>query len=144
MLEMRYDENIFQRFCYDSLHADIRNYFFRQLIALCVIFIGVREGILLGRRKKFALKITICPESNFFGLIRMGLKPLVNLFYTVEFVYNGFVCNVNSPITLHFVRSRWHLSHAFQFACNVISAITFFTQSPRGALTGKLCSYLAC
>jgi len=54
----------------------------------------------------------------------MGLKPLVNLFYTVEFVYNGFVCNVNSPITLHFVRSRWHLSHAFQFACNVISAIT--------------------
>jgi len=106
--------------------------------------IGVREGILLRGRKKFALKITICPESNFFSLIRMGLKPLVNLFYTVEFVYNGFVCNVNSPITLHFVRSRWHLSHAFQFACNVISAITFFMQSPRGALTGKLCSYLAC
>ena len=37
MLEMRYDENIFQRFCYDSLHADIRNYFFRQLIALYAI-----------------------------------------------------------------------------------------------------------
>jgi len=46
----------------------------------------------------------ICPERNFFSLIRMGLKPLVNLFYTLEFVYNGFVCNVNSPITLHFVR----------------------------------------
>ena len=74
----------------------------------------------------------------------MGLKRLVNLFYTVEFVYNGFVYDVNSPIKLHFVPSRWHLLHAFQFACNVISAITFFMQSPRGALTGKLCSYLAC
>jgi len=29
--------------------------------------IGVREGILLGGRKKFALKITICPKSNFFS-----------------------------------------------------------------------------
>ena len=27
---------------------------------------GVREGILLGGRKKYALKITICPESNNF------------------------------------------------------------------------------
>ena len=105
-----------------------------------ILSIGVREGILLGGRKKIALKITICPESNFFSLIRMGLKPLVNLFYTVEFVYNGFICNVNSPLTLHFVRSRWHLSHAFQFACNVISAITFFMQSPRCTLTGKLCT----
>jgi len=78
--------------------------------------IGVREGILLGGRKKFVLKITICPESNFFSLIRMGLKPLVILFYTLEFVYNGFICNVNSPIMLHFVRSRWDLLHAFQFA----------------------------
>jgi len=34
--------------------------------------IGVREGILLGGRKKFALRITICPASNFFSLIRMG------------------------------------------------------------------------
>jgi len=73
--------------------------------------IGVREGILLGGRQKFALKITICPESNFFSFIRMGLKPLVNLFYTVEFVYNGFVCNVNPPITLHFVRSRYVIFH---------------------------------
>jgi len=70
-----------------------------------MLCIGVQEGILLGVQKKFALKITICPESNFFSLIRMGLKPLVNLFYTVESVYNGFVCNVNSPIKLHFVRS---------------------------------------
>jgi len=46
------------------------------------------------------------------------LKPLVNLFYTVEFVYNDFVCYVNSPITLHFVRSQWHILHAFQFAYN--------------------------
>ena len=28
------------------------------------VVIGVREGILLGGRKKFALKITICPENN--------------------------------------------------------------------------------
>jgi len=33
--------------------------------------ISVREGILLGGRKKFALKITTCPENNFFSLIRM-------------------------------------------------------------------------
>jgi len=72
------------------------------------------------------------------------LKPYVNLFYTVEFVYNGFVCNVNSPITLHFVWTQWHLSHAFQFTYNVNSAITFFMQFPRGAVIGKLCSYLAC
>ena len=44
------------------------------------------------------------------------LKPLVNLFYTVEIVYNGFVRKVDSPITLHFLRSWWHLLHAFQFA----------------------------
>ena len=73
-----------------------------------------------------------------------GLKPLVILFYAVEFVYNGFVCNVNSPITLHFVRSRWHLLHAFQFAYDVISAITFFMQSPRDADIGKFYSYVAC
>jgi len=36
-----------------------------------VAAIGVREGILLGGRKKFALKITICLETNFFSLIRM-------------------------------------------------------------------------
>jgi len=34
--------------------------------------IGVREGIVLGGRKIIALKITICPETNFFSLIRMG------------------------------------------------------------------------
>jgi len=28
------------------------------------IGIGVREGILLGGRKKFALKITICPKNK--------------------------------------------------------------------------------
>jgi len=34
--------------------------------------IGVWEGILLGGKKNFALKITMCLESNFFSLIRMG------------------------------------------------------------------------
>jgi len=28
------------------------------------VSIGVLEGILLGRRKKFALKLTICPKNN--------------------------------------------------------------------------------
>jgi len=58
--------------------------------------IGVRESILLGgeENKKYAPKLTL------------GLKTLVSLFYIVEFVYNGFVCNVNSPTTLHFVRYR--------------------------------------
>ena len=36
-----------------------------------ITHIGVREGILLGRRKKIALKITICPENSFFSLIQM-------------------------------------------------------------------------
>jgi len=31
--------------------------------------ISVWEGILLGARKKFALKITTCPENNFFSLM---------------------------------------------------------------------------
>ena len=71
--------------------------------------IGVREDILLGGRKKFTLKITICPKNRQLALkltivySEWGLKPYVNLFYTVEFVYNDFLCNVNSPITLHFV-----------------------------------------
>jgi len=30
--------------------------------------IGVREGILLGERKKIALKITICPKNKQFAL----------------------------------------------------------------------------
>jgi len=74
----------------------------------------------------------------------MGPKTLVNLFYTVDFVYNGFVCDVNSPVALPFVRSRWHLLHAFQFAYNVNAAITFFMQCLRGVVEGKCCSYLAC
>jgi len=65
------------------------------------------------------------------------------MFYTVEFVYNGFVRNFNSFITLHFIRSRWDLLHAFRFAYNVNSAITFLVQSPRRAVIGKFCSYLA-
>ena len=32
------------------------------------ISIGVREGILLGGRKKFALKITICPKNRQLAL----------------------------------------------------------------------------
>jgi len=46
--------------------------------------------------------------------------------------------------TLHFVRSQWHLLHPFQFAYNVNSAITFFMQSPRGAVKGKFSNCLAC
>jgi len=44
--------------------------------------IGVREGILLGGRKKFALKITSCPKNKQFALIltfyfiRMGPQTL--------------------------------------------------------------------
>ena len=37
--------------------------------------IGVQEGIFrhfTGGAEKFALKITICPETNFFSLIRRG------------------------------------------------------------------------
>ena len=30
--------------------------------------------------------------------------------------WEPLVYNVNSPTMLHFVRSRWHLLHAFQFA----------------------------
>jgi len=97
-----------------------------------------------GGAEKIALKIAISPESNLFSLIRMGPETSCKSVLYVEFVYNGFVCNVNSPMTLHFVRSRWHLLHAFKFAYNVISATTFFTQSPRGAVIGKFCSYLAC
>jgi len=43
-----------------------------------VIVTGVREGILLGGRKNFALKITIGPESNVFSLIRMGPETSCN------------------------------------------------------------------
>jgi len=102
-----------------------------SLQSLWITAIGIREGILLGGRKKFALKITICPKNKKLALkptflvqSKLGLK-LVNLFNIVEFVYNRFVCNVNSLITLYFVRSRWHLLHAFQFVYNFNSAITF-------------------
>ena len=59
------------------------------------------------------------------------------MFYTVEFVYNGFLCNVNSPLKLHFVWLRWHLLYEFQFSYNANPAITFFMQSSRGAVIGK-------
>ena len=49
-------------------------------------------------------------------------------------MYNGFVCNVNSPITLHFVRSRWHLLHAFQFAFN--SGPKVFLGRPKSEFVG--------
>ena len=71
--------------------------------------IGVREGILLGGgRKKFALKITICPKNKQFALkltflvlIRIGPETSWKsvLHTVVEVVYNGFVCNVDSFIT---------------------------------------------
>jgi len=114
---------------------------------------GVREGMLLAgggncpENNNLLWKQTICTDAlklTFLVQSWWGLKPHINLFCTIEFVYNGFVCNVNSPMMLHFVRSRWHLLHAFQFAWNVNSAITFPMQSPRGAIIGKFCSYLAC
>jgi len=37
----------------------------RSCLPLSAVIIGVREGILLGVWKKFALKITICPETTF-------------------------------------------------------------------------------
>ena len=89
-----------------------------------------------GGGRNIALKTTICPKNKQFALkltfavrSEWGLKPLVNLFYTVEFVYEVFVCNVSSPITLHFVRYRWNLLHAFQCTYNINSAITFFMQT---------------
>jgi len=36
--------------------------------SLWVTGIGVREGILLGGRKKIALKITVCPKNKQFAL----------------------------------------------------------------------------
>jgi len=36
----------------------------RSKVAPALKLIGVREGVFLGGRKKFALKITICPENN--------------------------------------------------------------------------------
>jgi len=50
-------------FCFIYLFYDqIRGYGLTLRWGTCT---GVREGILLGGRKNFALKITICPESNF-------------------------------------------------------------------------------
>ena len=76
-------------------------------------FTGGRKN--LPWKSPFALKLTFLVKSEW------GLKTLVNLFYTVEFVYNGFVCNVNLPITLHFLRSWWHLSHALHFNSLIMS-----------------------
>jgi len=46
----------------------------------------------------------------------MDPKPLVNLFYTVEFVCDGFACNANSPMTLHFVDTLyWKIFHRSGF-----------------------------
>jgi len=39
-----------------------------QPIYRTLVAISVREGIILGRRKKIALKITICPKNKQFAL----------------------------------------------------------------------------
>ena len=45
------------------------NYKFCELYNKHIILsIGVREGILLGGRKKFALKLTICPKNRQLAL----------------------------------------------------------------------------
>jgi len=59
----------------------------------CIVIIPIAMGIFDG----------LSPQNKTSNLPK--LKPLVNLFYTLEFVYNRFISNVNSPITLHFVRS---------------------------------------
>jgi len=41
---------------------------FTVVLPLSQMDIGVREGILLGGRKKFALKIIICPNIKQFAL----------------------------------------------------------------------------
>jgi len=74
----------------------------------------------------------------------LDLKPLAICYIRFNLFETAFVCNANSPMTLHIVRSRWHLLHALQFAYDVNLAMTFFMQCPRGAVTGKFCSYLAC
>jgi len=45
-------------------HENVKFYF----KVIYPIDIGVREGILLGGRKKFALKITICPKNKQLAL----------------------------------------------------------------------------
>ena len=63
----------------------------RLVVLGYIILIGVREGILLGGRKKFALKITICIKNKKFALKLTfqfnpngaGNKPYANLFYAV-------------------------------------------------------------
>jgi len=54
-----------------SLHRLLQLFSTRQE-NIGIITISVREGILLEGRKKFALKTTIRPETDFFSLIRMG------------------------------------------------------------------------
>jgi len=77
-------------------------------------------------KRKAPRRNTNLPHIENF-LATVLLKPLVNLLYTVEFVYNGFVLKVDSPITLHFLRSWWNLLHAFQFAYALYR--TFFHRS---------------
>ena len=48
------------------------------------------------------------------------------MFYTAEFVYNAFLCNVNSPITLYFVWSRWHLIFCMHFNSLILIIIMIF------------------
>jgi len=50
--------------------------------------------------------------------------------------FNGFVCSVNSPIALHLFGRDSILHMHFN------SAITFFMQSPGGAVISKFCSSL--
>ena len=86
--------------CCLSALANLLAYLFRKEF-LYNGYIGVREGILL-RAENFALKITICLKNKPFALkltSEWDLKRLVNLFCRFECVYNGFVCNVNSPMT---------------------------------------------
>jgi len=57
------------------------------------------------------------------GAVAYFSSHLKSLWKDVAFVYNGFLCNVNSSKRLHYIWWRWHLLYAFQFAHNVNPAI---------------------
>jgi len=72
---------------------------------LYVIHIGVRERILLGGRKKFALKITICPKNrqlvlkDFWATLCLPWKtelPWNFSLYWIYFLHSGVLSNLHA------------------------------------------------
>jgi len=64
--------NLFNRYAnsqnYHTLHKMLTSLLQKKLYRGKSTLIGVREGILLGGRKKFALKITISPKNRQLAL----------------------------------------------------------------------------